>query len=152
MKQLIPAPVISKPTFDALSQFPDDVARLVKIASNAGYQITPQNAGEIWRRVSESVCAGWLSPISWGESACLADMLRNALVVEDSKTRLAPPDGYETWLDYAVDSMGTRPLEIAPLFEDRPSVGAPTWEELRQAARTELEELRRRAGALEHGR
>lgn len=59
--------------------------------------------------------------------------------------RPPPPDGYSSWLDYAVATMDTRSLQIEQLLEDD---GEPiSRDAARAAAQAELDELRRRAGA-----
>lgn len=57
-----------------------------------------------------------------------------------------PPQGYASWLDYAVDTMDTRSAELDCLINDSSAEGAPQCEAMRQAVKAELEELRRRAG------
>lgn len=58
----------------------------------------------------------------------------------------APPAGYATWLDYAVATMDTRSVELERLLDDGPAGGqVPTREEMRQAARAELDALRQQA-------
>jgi len=49
-----------------------------------------------------------------------------------------PPDGYETWLDYAVANMPTRDLHLESVVSDKPV----QREEMRAAARAELDALR----------
>lgn len=56
---------------------------------------------------------------------------------------LPPPTGHASWLDYAVNTMETRSLEIEYLFED--TATAPTREAMRDSARAELNTLRRAA-------
>lgn len=51
------------------------------------------------------------------------------------------PDGYTSWLDYAVDTLDTRALEICNLFDNIP---APERAQIIDAARRELQELRAR--------
>lgn len=55
----------------------------------------------------------------------------------------APPDGYATWLDYAVACMDTRAVEVSLSLGDTPS--PPTQQAMRNAAKAELEDLRNRA-------
>jgi len=66
--------------------------------------------------------------------------------VEEPENRPAPPEGYATWLDYAVDCVDTRSVELESLFENGPAEGAPTREAIRLAVKAELDELRQRAG------
>ena len=55
---------------------------------------------------------------------------------------IKPPEGYDTWLDYAVDFMPTRDLYLQ-------SIGGENWgrtverSEMREAAKKELDDLRR---------
>lgn len=66
-------------------------------------------------------------------------------------TRLPPPPGYSTWLDYAVACMDTRSLEQEYLWIDDPA--QRHWpegtfrEQMEQAVKEELAELRARASA-----
>lgn len=60
--------------------------------------------------------------------------------------QLATPDGYTTWLDYAVDCIDTRTVELEYLFEESLGSDGATREQVRQAAKAELMELRQRAG------
>lgn len=58
----------------------------------------------------------------------------------------APPAGYATWLDYAVETMDTRSVELELLLADDDSGSqAPTRDEMRRAARAELDALRQQA-------
>lgn len=56
----------------------------------------------------------------------------------------APPDGYASWLDYAIATMDTRSAEIESLLLDNPVSRAA----MREAVRAELVALRRKAGEL----
>ncbi len=64
-------------------------------------------------------------------------------------TRLCPPPGYTSWLDYAVDCMDTRSLELESMFvDDQEKWHWPTGttrEHMDEAVRNELAELRLRA-------
>ncbi len=66
-----------------------------------------------------------------------------------SNTRLCPPPGYTSWLDYAVDFFDTRSLELESKFEDDPEKwhwpAGTTREHIHEAIRNELAELRLRA-------
>lgn len=53
-----------------------------------------------------------------------------------------PPEGYASWLDYAVATMDTRNAQLDRLFDDSPWIDR---DELRKAALDELNELRRLA-------
>ena len=59
----------------------------------------------------------------------------------------APPRGYASWLDYAVEGMDTRSAFLEMLVAD--GEVAPSREEMRTAVRHELLELRKRAGELD---
>ncbi|CAL62355.1 Hypothetical protein HEAR2220 [Herminiimonas arsenicoxydans] len=60
----------------------------------------------------------------------------------ESEKTLRPPEGYTSWLDYAVDTLDTRTLEIYKLFDDAP----PGRDQILAAARRELDDLRAKAG------
>jgi len=49
-----------------------------------------------------------------------------------------PPEGYDTWLDYAVDTLTDLPLNSSSFYESPP----PHRRDMRAAARAELEALR----------
>lgn len=55
----------------------------------------------------------------------------------------APPDGFQSWLDYAVETFDTRQPYLENLFSEGDS--SVTREAIREAARSELLELRQRA-------
>jgi hypothetical protein len=57
----------------------------------------------------------------------------------------APPDGFDTWLDYAVDTLDLRTPELLNALEGRPFVGRDA---MRSAARKELRDLRAKAAQL----
>jgi NADH:ubiquinone oxidoreductase subunit len=52
--------------------------------------------------------------------------------------RLRPPQGYDNWLDYAIDTMDTRREYNERLW----AVENTTREDMREAAKQELKELR----------
>lgn len=58
------------------------------------------------------------------------------------------PPGYTSWLDYALDCIDIRSLELESLFN-----GDPTFsrDAVRRAARQELDELRNKAAAPDKG-
>jgi len=61
-----------------------------------------------------------------------------------SKTpSLLPPRGYESWMEYAVDTVSTRAVEMDRLFDDQSFVSR---EEIRMAVWNELNALRECAG------
>jgi len=47
-------------------------------------------------------------------------MTRYGVVVDDPANRPTPPKGYATWLDYAVDTLDTRSVEVEHLFDEGP--------------------------------
>ncbi|MCI2811192.1 hypothetical protein [Eoetvoesiella caeni] len=55
------------------------------------------------------------------------------------------PEGYETWLDYAVTTLDVRTPELLNAFEDKPFVERDA---MRSAAREELQALRAKAAQL----
>lgn len=59
----------------------------------------------------------------------------------------APPQGYSSWLDYAVEGMDTRTAFLELCVTEGES--APSRESMQMAVRYELQELRRKAGELE---
>lgn len=55
--------------------------------------------------------------------------------------KIPPPEGDQTWLDYAVETFNTRPEEVNRALAGEPD---PPWcEEMRDAAREEFRQLRR---------
>lgn len=65
---------------------------------------------------------------------------------ERNDQQAAPPAGYATWLDFAVETMDTRSLEIERLLaDDDTGSRAPTRDEMRQTARADLNALRQQA-------
>lgn len=150
MKRLVPALIPPrKPTFDPLEECPEDISQLVDVAKAAGYELRPADAAEIWRRSSSSVWAIWLSPRDWSNDEVLNQMMSHGVIVETAETprkRLEPPQGYSSWLDYAVDCMDTRSVELERVFDKGKDSGGPNHTEMRLAVQAELEELRQRAG------
>lgn len=59
--------------------------------------------------------------------------------MDPSRSTLSPPDGYSTWLDYAVDTFDTRSILLERMF-DRDDL--PDRETILSFARAELESLR----------
>jgi hypothetical protein len=145
MKQLIPAPIPPAEDFQPKDEFPNEVARLVSAARAKGYQVTPDGAAQLWCRYSESLCACWLSISSPDDDEALVScMLKYAVVTDVAAGMLPPPEGYHSWLDYAVATLDVSPAELEHLLADERN--RPTGEVMRNAARAELEDLRRRAG------
>jgi len=143
VKYLIPVPDSAKPRLKASTGDPEDVARLVAVASAAGYTMTPEHASAIWKAYSDRVCAAWLV-LPTDDSELLHDLLGHSVVRDDPYATPPPPDGYGSWLDYAVATMDVRSLELAALFSDGPS--PHTRDAFREAAMAELSALRRAAG------
>lgn len=56
-----------------------------------------------------------------------------------AKKHIPPPDGYQSWLDYAVDTFDTRTYRLRRMFD---AEDPPSSEEIFDAARAELDELR----------
>lgn len=57
--------------------------------------------------------------------------------------RPKPPDGYESWLDFAVETFDTRVPWLESIFSDDGE--APDRDAMREAARVELRELKAKA-------
>ena len=62
------------------------------------------------------------------------------------KQKIPPPEGYDSWLNYAVATMDARGASLEALFDKGESPGP---DDLRNAAREELEALRTRANRSE---
>ena len=66
---------------------------------------------------------------------------------------LRPPEGYSSWLDYALDCLDTRSLEQEEAMNDNPDElhwpAGTTREQWREAAKAELGELRAKAAWTE---
>lgn len=57
--------------------------------------------------------------------------------------RLIPPPGYASWIDYAVENMETRSLELENLFDgEKHWPQGTTREQMHQAVQAELAEIR----------
>lgn len=140
-QRLVPSSRKHTPDFDPLTDYAEDVERLLAVATNAGYKLTPRDAAELWRQHAGDVCASWFV-VDGDDSDILAALLKHADVQADVADTLAPPDGYASWLDYAVDTMDTRAEEIDRLFTDKPI----SRQSMRDAVRAELAALRRKAG------
>ena len=59
--------------------------------------------------------------------------------------KLKPPKGYKTWLDYAVATVDVHRLELEAITDDDDAalMAVPSRDEMRAAARAELDELRK---------
>jgi len=60
----------------------------------------------------------------------------------DAENIPTPPEGYASWLDFAVDTMDTRAEEQERIWADAPV----SRQAMRDAVRAELAALRRKAG------
>lgn len=84
--------------------------------------------------------------VDGSSDAGLVDTLLKYVTVIDTPEPTAPPppDGYATWLDYAVNTMDTRQPHLEQLLQ----LDAPehSREAMRQAVQAELAYLRRLAG------
>lgn len=144
MKTLIPAPYRGEEPCEPMTEFPEDIARLVSAASNQGYRVSPDHAAEMWIRHSEDYCAGWLT-MGDSDEGLLPILLQYATVIDGpAPDAPPPPDGYATWLDYAVDKIDTR----SPYLDQCMAENATdhTRESMRQAVQAELAQLRKLAG------
>ena len=143
MKRLVPKPLFSQ-DWDSAPDSPDDIARLVRAAAAAGFVLFAEDAVVLWRRHSEDVCAGWLTLEGEEDSALVQQLLKQAVVVEQPKNAPPPPQGYASWLDYAVATLDNNSIALQCLFDEQS--GPPTREDMLRAAKWELSELRRLAG------
>ena len=145
MEQLIPRnDEFEDDTQDFLTRFSADVEQLTLAASVGGYVVTPEDVVTLWRRHSEEIFASWLA-ISGAEDAdLLACMLKHAVVMPIEQPTISPPDGYSSWLDYAVESMDTRSLANEQLLRSEALDNVPSREQMHEAARLELLRLRNR--------
>ncbi len=57
-----------------------------------------------------------------------------------------PPEGYASWLDFAVETFDTRAPWLEGLFTDDADAAVPDRDAIREAARVELCNLRARLG------
>jgi len=143
MKRLIPSSLRVTPDFDPLADFADDVERMVVAAANLGYLVTPRDAAELWRRHSGDVCASWFA-VDSADKDIVTALLKHAEVQPDTANLPTPPEGYATWLDFAVDTMDTRAEE-----QERIWAGTPVSRQaMRDALRAELVALRRKADEI----
>jgi len=143
MKLVIPAPLLVKSDFDPLADYPEDVERLVRAAANAGYKVTPHDAAELWRRHAGDVCASWFD-VAGTDQDIVTALLKHAEVLSVAVDTPTPPEGYASWLDFAVDTMDIR-------AEDQQGLGtcsSISRQAMRDAVRAELVALRRKAGEI----
>jgi hypothetical protein len=75
---------------------------------------------------------------------------QKVLGMSDSRDISAPqpPDGFATWLDFAVETFDTRGPWIERLFSDDQTVPALDRDAIREAARAELRRLRVATGTM----
>ena len=131
--------------FDPVTEFPDDIERLVAAAKTAVYQVTPAHAGELWRRNCEEVCASWFEVEGNDESIIVAALLKHGEIADDIASAIPPTTGYNSWLDYAVATLDTRSLEIDQMFSE--SGASISRQAMHDAAKSELVALRIMASA-----
>lgn len=94
-------------------------------------------------RHSDDMCASGLA-IADDEQDIVPALLKHAQLLLDAADLPTPPEGYENWLDFAVDTMDTRAEE-----QDRQIAGTPvSRQSMRDAVHAELVALRRKAGEL----
>lgn len=141
MKRLTPAPLLVTPDFDPLVDYPTDIERIVTAAANLGFKVTLRDAAELWRRHAGEVCASWFE-VEGSDQDIVATLLKHAEVQADEGDLPAPPTGYSSWLDFAVDTMETRAEEQERLWANTPV----SRQSMRDAVRAELAALRLKAG------
>jgi len=129
MKRLVPDLTQIPP-----KDYRQDVTRLLQVVAKAGYALTDDDARVIWSQCSVSLSAGWQLP-EMSDEQVLQILLKHATVIAD----IAPPEGFGTWLDYAVESFDTRSLALEPMFDND---AGPSQDDMREAARAELRRLR----------
>lgn len=134
MKRIVPRPLPQHPLPETAQS---DVARIVSVAAAGGYVLDPEHAVTIWRQHStDALGCIWSVP---GSDPDILDVLARYGAIIEQPT---PPDGHNTWLDYAVAAMDTRSLEIDQLLADsRPA----TRQQMDAAVQAELANLRARA-------
>ncbi|NMF96459.1 hypothetical protein GPA27_03510 [Aromatoleum toluolicum] len=142
MKKLQVAPLPEQVAPDFAAKFPDDIARLVATAANAGFEVSPEVAAQLWARYSDGLCATWLSMSEGSDETVLECLLKHAVIIDAPSGVPAMPAGYQTWLDYAVATMELPAPEVGALTDDELAAARLA---MRDAARTELSILRRLA-------
>jgi hypothetical protein len=144
-KYLVPAPRHSDgDCTDPCVTYADDVQRLVQAAHKQGYEVSARVAAELWIRYSESRSASWLMMDGVTDENLLRGLLQEAVVVDTATSGPTPPQGYASWLDYAVQTMDTRSPYLEQFFvQDAPEVSR---EAMLEAAAQELIRLRQLAG------
>jgi hypothetical protein len=64
----------------------------------------------------------------------------------DTMGKLKPPTGYPSWIEYAIATMDTRTPHLESCDDSSQWRGIVQGEEMREAAKNELKELRERIG------
>lgn len=90
MNRIIPAYLPLTPDFDPVSDFPEDVERLVTAAAKAGYTLSSTDAAELWRRHSGELCASWFD-VAGDDQDILAALLKHAEVLPEAADLPTPP-------------------------------------------------------------
>ena len=96
-------------------------------------------------RHSDESCASWLMMDGSSDADLVAILLKHATAIDtDAPTAPPPPEGYATWLDYAVATMDTRMPQLEQIMQD--GATEHSREAMRQAVQAELACLRKLAG------
>ncbi|WP_153133338.1 hypothetical protein [Dechloromonas hortensis] len=136
MRRLIPKPLPLSPLPDTA---PADLDYIIRIATAAGYALTRLDAETIWgRHCADTLCITWIRPATDTEVMTALEQQGQVLELPD------PPEGYASWLDYAVATMDTRSVDIARVLDD--VAPAVTREQMREAVQLEYQSLLKRAG------
>lgn len=136
MRRLIPRPLPQDPLPDSA---PADLDYIIRIATAAGYSLSHHDAETLWRRhCADTLCITWITPTSDAEILAALEQQGQELELPD------PPDGYASWLAYAVETMDTRSAEVERLFDD--AEPAVTREQMREAVQLEYASLLQRTG------
>ncbi len=145
MKKLLLAPLPEAVAPDFAAKFPADVARLVATAAEAGFDVTPDVAAQLWARYSDGLCAIWLSMSEWSDETVLECLLKHAAISDTPAGMPAVPAGHKTWLDYAVTTMELPASGVGALTDEELAAARLA---IRDAARSELSILRRAIGCV----
>ena len=147
MKHIIATPhKMMEDGFNPVPSFPEDVRRLIEAAKSLGYVLNSRNAEEIWERHSDDYCASWLVMDGASDADLVEILLKYAVVLDEPPLEVLPPQGFATWLDYAVDTMDTRQPQLNLLFEE--GAAYVDREIMRSAVKAELAYLRKRSGLV----
>ena len=41
-------------------EYPEDITRIIRVASECGIELTPETAANLWEDYSDGFCAGWM--------------------------------------------------------------------------------------------